>query len=53
MGESVEVGRLADLALALSLATDLGTRQPLEHGLRTRASRPSGSVVGRAASRDW
>jgi HD-GYP domain-containing protein (c-di-GMP phosphodiesterase class II) len=30
-----EVGRLAELAIALSLATDLGTGQPLEHGLRT------------------
>ena len=28
-------GRLAELAIALSLATDLGTGQPLEHGLRT------------------
>lgn len=30
-----EVGRLAELAIALSLATDLGTGRPLEHGLRT------------------
>lgn len=35
MGESVDVGRLAELAIALSLATDLGTGQPLEQGLRT------------------
>jgi HD-GYP domain-containing protein (c-di-GMP phosphodiesterase class II) len=28
-------GRLAELTIALSLATDLGTGQPLEHGLRT------------------
>jgi HD-GYP domain-containing protein (c-di-GMP phosphodiesterase class II) len=28
-------GRLADLTVALSLAQDLGTGQPLEHGLRT------------------
>jgi HD-GYP domain-containing protein (c-di-GMP phosphodiesterase class II)/DNA-binding CsgD family transcriptional regulator len=28
-------GRLADLTVALSLATDLGTGQPLEQGLRT------------------
>ncbi|MGB8385583.1 MAG: hypothetical protein WCG47_30820 [Dermatophilaceae bacterium] len=27
--------RLAELTAALSLATDLGTGQPLEHGLRT------------------
>ena len=27
--------RLAELTVALSLATDLGTGQPLEHGLRT------------------
>jgi HD-GYP domain-containing protein (c-di-GMP phosphodiesterase class II)/DNA-binding CsgD family transcriptional regulator len=27
--------RLAELTLALSLATDLGTGQPMEHGLRT------------------
>lgn len=30
-----EAGRLAELAIALSLASDLGTGQPLEHGLRT------------------
>lgn len=28
-------GRLAELPIALSLATDLGTGQPMEHGLRT------------------
>jgi len=28
-------GRLADVTVALSLATDLGTGQPMEHGLRT------------------
>jgi HD-GYP domain-containing protein (c-di-GMP phosphodiesterase class II) len=28
-------GRLAELAIALSVATDLGTGQPMEHGLRT------------------
>jgi HD-GYP domain-containing protein (c-di-GMP phosphodiesterase class II) len=28
-------GRVAELTVALSLATDLGTGQPLEHGLRT------------------
>ena len=28
-------GRLAELTVALSLATDLGTGQPMEHGLRT------------------
>ena len=35
MGDEVEVSRLAELTIALSLATDLGTGQPLEHGLRT------------------
>ena len=30
-------GRLAELTIALSLATDLGTGQPMEHGLRTCA----------------
>jgi HD-GYP domain-containing protein (c-di-GMP phosphodiesterase class II)/DNA-binding CsgD family transcriptional regulator len=35
VGEKVAVGRLAELTIALSLATDLGTGQPLEHGLRT------------------
>ena len=29
------MGRLAELTIALSLATDLGTGQPMEHGLRT------------------
>jgi HD-GYP domain-containing protein (c-di-GMP phosphodiesterase class II) len=28
-------GRLAELTIALSLATDLGTGQPMEHGLRS------------------
>ena len=28
-------GRLAELTIALSLATVLGTGQPMEHGLRT------------------
>jgi hypothetical protein len=28
-------GRLAELTVALSLASDLGTGQPMEHGLRT------------------
>ena len=31
----VTPGRLAELPIALSLATDLGTGQPMEHGLRT------------------
>lgn len=35
MGEEVGPGRLAELTVALSLASDLGTGQPLEHGLRT------------------
>lgn len=35
MGDTVKKGRLADLTIALSLASDLGTGQPLEHGLRT------------------
>lgn len=30
-----EQHRVAELAIALSLATDLGTGQPMEHGLRT------------------
>lgn len=30
-----DAGRLAELSIALSLASDLGTGQPLEHGLRT------------------
>lgn len=33
--ENTEMVRLAELTVALSLATDLGTGQPLEHGLRT------------------
>ncbi len=28
-------GRLSELTIALSLASDLGTGQPMEHGLRT------------------
>jgi HD-GYP domain-containing protein (c-di-GMP phosphodiesterase class II) len=32
--ELVPEGRLAELTIALSLATDLGTGQPMEHGLR-------------------
>ena len=35
MGDEAASPRLAELILALSLATDLGTGQPLEHGLRT------------------
>ncbi|MDQ4096485.1 MAG: LuxR C-terminal-related transcriptional regulator, partial [Actinomycetota bacterium] len=35
MADTVKRGRLADLTIALSLASDLGTGQPLEHGLRT------------------
>lgn len=35
MDGEVGSGRLAELTIALSLATDLGTGQPLEHGLRT------------------
>ncbi len=35
MADQAESGRLAELTIALSLATDLGTGQPLEHGLRT------------------
>ena len=35
MGGQVSSGRLAELTIALSLASDLGTGQPLEHGLRT------------------
>ncbi len=31
----VPTSRLAELTVALSLATDLGTGQPMEHGLRT------------------
>jgi HD-GYP domain-containing protein (c-di-GMP phosphodiesterase class II) len=33
--EQAVTGRLAELTIALSLATDLGTGQPMEHGLRT------------------
>ena len=29
------MGRVAELTIALSLASDLGTGQPVEHGLRT------------------
>jgi hypothetical protein len=35
VGDKVEMGRLAELTIALSVATDLCTGQPLEHGLRT------------------
>ncbi len=35
MADQASSGRLAELAVALSLATDLGTGQPMEHGLRT------------------
>ena len=35
MDEQDRPYRLAELTLALSLATDLGTGQPMEHGLRT------------------
>ena len=35
MADDGPSGRLAELTVALSLATDLGTGQPLEHGLRT------------------
>ena len=35
MADDAGSGRLAELTIALSLATDLGTGQPLEHGLRT------------------
>jgi HD-GYP domain-containing protein (c-di-GMP phosphodiesterase class II) len=35
MADTVGSGRLAELTIALSLATDLGTGQPMEHGLRT------------------
>lgn len=35
MGGEGEPGRLAELTVALSLATDLGVGQPLEQGLRT------------------
>ena len=35
VGDQGRSGRLAELTIALSLATDLGTGQPMEHGLRT------------------
>lgn len=35
MPEEPGDGRLAEVTIAVSLATDLGTGQPLEHGLRT------------------
>ena len=35
VADTVGSGRLAELTIALSLATDLGTGQPMEHGLRT------------------
>ena len=35
MTDRAEAGRLAELTIALSLATDLVTGQPMEHGLRT------------------
>ena len=35
MAVGAQSGRLAELTIALSLATDLGTGQPMEHGLRT------------------
>ena len=35
MADAAPTGRLAELTVALSLATDLGTGQPMEHGLRT------------------
>ncbi len=35
MDDEGSSGRLAELTIALSLATDLGTGQPMEHGLRT------------------
>jgi HD-GYP domain-containing protein (c-di-GMP phosphodiesterase class II) len=35
MADQAQSGRLAELTIALSLATDLGTGQPMEHGLRT------------------
>ena len=35
MADQGSTGRLAELTMALSLATDLGTGQPMEHGLRT------------------
>jgi HD-GYP domain-containing protein (c-di-GMP phosphodiesterase class II) len=35
MDDHARSGRLAELTIALSLASDLGTGQPMEHGLRT------------------
>ncbi len=35
MTEQAAPGRLAELTIALSLASDLGTGQPMEHGLHT------------------
>ena len=35
MVDKAAPGRLAELTIALSLASDLGTGQPMEHGLRT------------------
>ena len=35
MADEVAGTRVAELTIALSLATDLGTGQPMEHGLRT------------------
>ena len=35
MVDEAAPGRLAELTVALSLASDLGTGQPMEHGLRT------------------
>jgi HD-GYP domain-containing protein (c-di-GMP phosphodiesterase class II) len=35
VGVQARPGRLSELTIALSLATDLGTGQPMEHGLRT------------------
>ena len=35
MVDEQSCGRLAELTIALSLASDLGTGQPMEHGLRT------------------
>ena len=35
MTEQARSDRVAELTIALSLATDLGTGQPMEHGLRT------------------
>jgi HD-GYP domain-containing protein (c-di-GMP phosphodiesterase class II) len=49
--EGVDRGRIAELTVALSLATDLGTGQPLEHGLRTcLLSLSAASALGLDAS---